>query len=562
MKRILFFVLFILVLTANATYSAEPSELLKAAKQELQHYYEGLQTEEYPPYFISYEITDINSTSISATFGMIKSFESNKSKLLDIDLRVGDYEFDNTHKLRGSPFSFGGGRFSTELPLDDNVLAIKQAIWYATDRTFKKASEKYEKALTNKAVKVQDEDSSADFSREKPVKYFGDPVVFNYDVEVWKQRLKRLSAEFNKHDWIYGCNVTFTAKILKKVLVNTEGSELEWYEPTTRVYISARTKAEDGMNLPLYKSYFAFKPEDLPDEETMLRDLKDLVDKLKKLREAETLTTYSGPAILSGSAAGVFFHEIFGHRVEGHRQKDPNSAQTFKDFIGEQILPDFIDVVFDPHQKERNGTPLAGYYLYDDEGVEGQRVVTVKNGIFKGFLMSRSPIEGFPHSNGHGRKQAGYSAVSRQSNLFVISHKTVSPEKLKDMLREELKKQGKEFGLYFDQVQGGFTFTGTTIPNAFNVLPLLVYKIYADGRPDEVIRGVDLIGTPLTTFKNITATADDVSVFNGICGAESGGVPVSASSPSLLVSQIEAQKKSKSFAKEPILPAPKAKGTQ
>ncbi|MBI3258859.1 MAG: hypothetical protein HYZ54_05225, partial [Ignavibacteriae bacterium] len=154
------------------------------------------------------------------------------------------------------------------------------------------------------------------------------------------------------------------------------------------------------------------------------------------------------------------------------------------------------------------------------------------------------------------RKQAGYKSVSRQSNLLVQAKKQIPFDSLKSMLRAECKKQGKEYGLYFVEISGGFTFTNRTIPNAFNVQPLVVYKIYADDRPDELVRGVDLIGTPLTTFNNIIAAADDLGIFNGVCGAESGGVPVSASSPSLLVSTIEVQKKQKSQAKPPLLPSP------
>ncbi len=277
---------------------------------------------------------------------------------------------------------------------------------------------------------------------------------------------------------------------------------------------------------------------------------------LKQLRDAPLMTTYSGPAILSGEASGVFFHEIFGHRVEGHRQKDPDDAQTFKSSIGEKIISDIITVEFDPSINKMKGKNLSGYYQFDDEGVKGQKVDVVTNGIFKNFLMSRSPIQGFSYSNGHGRREPGNKAVSRQSNLIIKSNNEKTLPELRKLLIEEAKKQDKEFGLYFVEVQGGFTFTGRTIPNSFNVNPLLVYKIYTDGRPDEIVRGVDLIGTPLTTFANITAAGDDFEVFNGICGAESGGVPVSACSPSLLVSKIEVQKKKKSQAKLPILPAP------
>ncbi|MBK7987509.1 MAG: hypothetical protein IPK11_11470 [Ignavibacteria bacterium] len=202
---------------------------------------------------------------------------------------------------------------------------------------------------------------------------------------------------------------------------------------------------------------------------------------------------------------------------------------------------------------------MVGYFKYDDEGVKAEKVIAVKDGVFKNFLMSRSPIENFPVSNGHGRRQAGLLPVARQSNLMVLAKNSIPFDTLKQRLREECKKQKKDYGLYFVEISGGFTFTGRTVPNAFNVQPLLVYKVFVDGRPDEIVRGVDLIGTPLTTFNNIVAAADDLGIFNGVCGAESGGVPVSASSPSLLVSTIEVQKKQKSQAKPPILKNPTTK---
>ena len=186
-----------------------------------------------------------------------------------------------------------------------------------------------------------------------------------------------------------------------------------------------------------------------------------------------------------------------------------------------------------------------GAYHFDNEGVRARRVTVVENGVFKNFLMSRSPIEGFPHSNGHGRRQQGFPAVARQSNLIVEVSPPVTRAALKKMLLEQVKKENKPFGLFFDDIQGGFTITQRTIPNAFNVLPIMVYRIYPDGR-EELVRGVDLIGTPLIAFSRIVAADDQVDVFNGICGAESGSVPVAAASPDILVSQIEVQKKKKS----------------
>ena len=161
----------------------------------------------------------------------------------------------------------------------------------------------------------------------------------------------------------------------------------------------------------------------------------------------------------------------------------------------------------------------------------------------KTFLLDRAPLKSFPKSNGHGRAEPGFLPVSRQSNLQVESSKTVSREQLMTQLRDEARRQGKPFGLLFDNIEGGFTTTGRGSPNAFNVLPNVVYRIYTDGREPELVRGVDLIGTPLAAFGKIIATDDRIDVFNGVCGAESGGVPVSASSPSLLVSEVEVQKK-------------------
>ena len=208
-----------------------------------------------------------------------------------------------------------------------------------------------------------------------------------------------------------------------------------------------------------------------------------------------------GPAILSGRAAGVFFHEIFGHRIEGHRQKDETEGQTFTKSVGKPVLPDFLSVVFDPTARDFQGVALNGSYLYDDEGVKARPVTVVENGILKTFLMSRSPIDGFPQSNGHGRRSAGKRSRLRQSNLFVESSKQVSDGELRKMLIDEVKKQGKPYGLYFDQVTSGYTTTQRRGLQAFTVVPLVVYRVYPDGRPDELIRGVDIVGHAARQFR-------------------------------------------------------------
>lgn len=532
------------------------SPVLRAMRTELDRSMRELASQTTPPYFLAYSITEVRSTMMSASFGAMDMDRSEARRVLDIDLRVGTHELDNTRSIRGVAFEFGRGARGITLPLDDNEAAIRNLLWGATDRTYKASVERLGKVTTNRTVKVTEEDTSADLSREKPYTFIGTPIPFAFDTTAWKDRVRSLSKMCTGHPELFTGRVTFQADYLIKYFVNSEGSTIQTYEPIVKMFVIVKSKANDGMSLPLYKSYSAFTPDRLPSRAAMERDVRDMIDLCIRLSTAPLMETYTGPAILSGRSAGVFFHEIFGHRVEGHRQKDANSSQTFKPFLNKKILPDFIDVVFDPTLRTLNGEDIVGYYEFDDEGIPAQRVTAVDHGVFKNFLMSRSPIENFTTSNGHGRRQAGYRCVSRQSNLLVQARGQVSLDSLHSLLRAECTKQGKEFGLLFDDIQGGFTFTGRTVPNAFNVQPLVVYKVFADGRPDELVRGVDLIGTPLTTFNNIIAAANDLGIFNGVCGAESGGVPVSASAPSLLVSTIEVQKKSKSQAKKPLLVDP------
>jgi TldD protein len=330
---------------------------------------------------------------------------------------------------------------------------------------------------------------------------------------------------------------------------------LQTSQPGFHLFVMATTKASDGMELPLYESYFAFSEKDLPDDATVLKAVDKMIHDLEALRVAPVADSYTGPAILSGRASGVFFHEIFGHRVEGQRQKNSDDAQTFKGKIGQQVLSTNFSVYFDPTLRHLADADLDGYYTFDNQGVKGRRVTVVENGMLKTFLMSRTPVQGISQSNGHGRGQVGRPPVARQSNLVVEVAPSAVQLDLKKMLIAEIKKEGLPFGMYFDQIEGGFTITERVIPNSFNVLPLMVYKIYPDGR-EELVRGADLIGTPPTTFSKIIAADKKIATFNGFCGAESGSVPVSASSPGIYVTQIEVQKKAKSQQRIPLLPAP------
>jgi len=540
----------------------QEKELLTVLHNELQREFTELSKQQVAPYYMSYNVGDEQTLSYIASFGSLMRADSSKRRMLLVDLRVGDYALDNTHQIRtgGNAGSAGGG--AKAVPFQNDEKALRQFVWRETDQTYKDAVERFEQVKTNRAVKIEEEDTSADFSSaQASANYYEEPIEMSSyfkNQKAWIERLKRYSALFNDQEHFFEAKASLSASVVRKYFTSTEGAQNASNQVYTRLMITAMAKAKDGMELPLYKSYFAFDPEGLPSDEKIVQDIREMIATLKEMQKAPLVDPYTGPAILSGGAAGVFFHEIFGHRVEGHRQKNETEGQTFKRKVGEKVLPSFLSVYFDPQQKSYKGNDLLGYYQYDDEGVKGERVQVVENGVFKNFLMTRSPIEGFSHSNGHARAMPGKRPVARQSNLVVTASNSVPVDSLRLLLIEECKRTGKPYGLWFKQVEGGFTLTGRTIPNSFNVLPILVYRVYADGKPDELVRGVDLIGTPLATFERILAAGNDGETFNGICGAESGWVPVSASSPSLLVREIEVQKKQKSQERLPLLPAPTA----
>jgi predicted Zn-dependent protease len=323
-----------------------------------------------------------------------------------------------------------------------------------------------------------------------------------------------------------------------------------------RLVVEANTRANDGMDLVRVETFESTKPEGLPTEKELTAKEEKMASDLKALREAPLAEPFDGPALLSGRAAAVFFHEVLGHRLEGHRQRGDTEGQTFTKKVNQPVLPSFLSVYDDPTLGTINGVPLSGTYSHDDEGVPSQRVPLIQDGILKNFLMSRMPITNFAKSNGHGRHQAGFMPTGRQGNLIVQSTKTVKDSEMRTQLIDEVKKAGKPYGLYFEDVQGGFTLTTRELPQAFQVLPVIVWRVYPDGRPDQLVRGVDIVGTPLASLNRILVTGDKTEVFNGICGAESGSVPVSASAPAMLFSEMEVQKRSASRERPPILPAP------
>ena len=547
-----------LILACAWTACAQTSGVLKTLSEELDRNYVALKKVDPPPYFMAYSVTEQDYSAVSASFGAITGKNQSRTSNLDVTVRVGNPKLDNYHRIRGDRPQFTSG---SAVVIEETPLALKRRIWLDTDRTYRLAAERLIKIRTSSEVRVKEEDPSDDFSKEEPAVFAEAPPQLKFAEEEWAGRVRKLSTAFSKYPGILTSGVSVMAQSETKYLATTDGTRLQHGRGFARVIVSAVARAEDGMDLATSETFEAVDPRDLPKDEVILAAIERVAKDLTGLLKAPVVDPFIGPAILSGRAAGVFFHEIFGHRVEGHRQKDENEGQTFTKSVNLPVLPEFLSVIFDPTKRKVGGIDLNGWYRYDDEGVSARPVRAVENGTLKTFLMSRSPIQGFDHSNGHGRRQTGAEIVSRQSNLLVESSKQVPEARLREMLIAEVKRQNKPYGLYFQNITGGYTTTGRGGLQAFKVMPLVVYRVYPDGRPDELVRGADMVGTPLSSFAKILATSDRQEVFNGYCGAESGSVPVSAVSPALLVSEIEIEKKQKSQDRPPLLPVPASRET-
>lgn len=535
---------------ADPLHQAVEAELLRA--------WELLQAQPEPAYWLQLAVVDRVTWTVQATHGAAGTWTVDRSRLGDVDLRVGSPALDNTRKIRDAGWFSDEARARVDLPLEDQPTALRLGLWRAIDDSYRAGVRQLIKVRANDAVKVAAEDGSPDFSAAPTVVDLRAAQPLHLDGAEWTDRVRQVSAVFLQYPEVHDSNVSFRAVDEVQHTLSSEGTRLRFPRRHLRVAVSASTTAEDGMQLEVYDYVDAASPEGMPDTATLTEMAHGVARRVTALRHAPLVDPYVGPAILRGRAAAVFFHEVLGHRVEGHRQKDEDEGQTFTDKVGQPVLPDFLDVVDDPTLARWATTDLNGHYPYDDEGVASEPVTVVDDGVLRGFLMGRSPIEGFGRSNGHGRRQPGAAPVARQGNLLVQARRTVSYDQLRARLVDLVRAQGKPFGLIFDDITGGFTFTGRVTPNAFNVQPVTVWKVFPDGRPDELVRGVDLIGTPLTTFQRILAASDQTDVFNGSCGAESGWVPVTAVAPDLLIQEVEVQRKEKAHDRPPLLPPPAA----
>ena len=554
-----FAAVFLLSVTQVHSQTLDTDPIVDALREELEFNMKQLREKPVPAYFMSLRMNDTYSASVSSNFGVSMSNES-RSRQITPQVRVGSPELDNyKYESQSQNGVYGGNQSSQLIPFTDNaIMAVRQGIWSETMKRYDMALNNYNNAVSRMKTNADNEDKAPGFSPAPVEKHYEQAYpeqTYSFDRNYWENRLDRVSATFKQCPNLEQGVASIDYTVERIYIVTTDGSVVVQNRKAVRLMLQGVIRATDGMSCPLYKDWFSYSLEDLPDDSTLIAGAQDLIERLTALRDAPIADPYAGPAIMSGSASGVFFHEIFGHRLEAHRMK--SGGQTFKKLVGQLVLPESFQVYDDPTMDFYAGTSLYGHYLYDDEAVRAQRVQCVENGVLKNFLVDRTPIDGFPVSNGHGRASAGYDPVSRQSNLIIENTNPYTEEQLREMLITAVRNEGKEYGYYFRTATSGLTYMGDGGSiNSFGVDPVEVYRVYADGRPDQLVRGVTLIGTPLAMFSGIVAGGPAPVVFTGQCGAESGWVPVTAISPTIFISKIETQRSETGYELPQVLERP------
>lgn len=531
--------------------SQQPIKLLSA---EMKRSFKTLKKQNPPVYYMAYTYVDSAVRIFNVAYGGIARQQQENWSTLEVLVRVGSPALDNTRTLKQGKNDYS--IVHKDMPsLEGDGSAFTAAVWKTTQLAVERAQQDYGRVQADAVAASRRLDDSPDFAFPAVSSYCRTANFATFDWAKIENMLLEASRLAEGKPFVLHSSFSLTFESGHRYFVDSRGTHLKTPIIDFRLSYSVEGKTADGLEISRGKFYNIVDAKDVPSKEALFADVEQSLKELETLYTAPLADPITAPAILKNHAMGVFIHEVLGHRMEGHRQKEDSFGRTFTSKLDQQVTAPFISVVDDPTLSSFKNQPLRGFYEYDDEGVKAEPVVMVDNGVLKNFLMSASPIEGFSMSNGHGRRGWGRRPVARMGNTRVIASETVPYNKLEKMLLEEIKKQGKPYGFIIEDLSGGFTMTDTGSPQVFKLEPKLVYRVYPDGRK-EVVRGVDLVGTPLVSFSQILAAADDDNVFNGDCGAESGWVPVAAIAPSVLFKTLEVEHTAKSAVKPPMLPPP------
>jgi hypothetical protein len=565
---------------AASAADAKSDVILRAMRDELLRSRTLKLTGLDPPYFIEYSVDDTANFHASSSLGALIASRWTRARIPQVHIRVGSPEFDNTNSIFSN--MPGGARFdSDQAPLDDNYEALRQLFWLATDRAYKGAVE----AISRKRAVLRNLTQSekiADFAEAKPVQLILNRGRIEVNEPEWAARTRSLSSIFRAYPSVLTSSVEFEAVQNTSYYINAEGSLFRIPDTLAILRARAMAQASDGMSVHDAVVLQAFSPDRLGSELDMRRAVEKLAADVSALVKAPRGERYSGPVLLEPQAAAQLFASVLARNLSIPRKpvSQPNYPLPFlqselEGRIGSRILPEWMDVVDDPRQKEWRGHSLLGHYPVDLEAVPPEPLTLVEKGVLKNYLMTRQPVRGFSGSNGRARLPGGFGGRSASvGNMFVRASQTVAPAALRQNLMEIVQKRGLPYGIIIrkldfpssastGELRRIATAAQSTGSNRPVSSPILVYRLYPDGR-EELIRGLRFRGLNVRAFRDIIAASDENFVFdylenNALFSMMSAGgyvAPTSVIAPAVLFEDLELDPVEDELPRPPVVPPP------
>ena len=526
------------------------------------------------PYFIQYLLDDGDMFEVAASLGGVMSVRHDRIRQPEVQVRVGDYKFDNTNFV-GAGFGsrYDLGRF----PLENSYTALRRYFWLSTDSAYKSAVE----AISRKRAALRNiEQVSAieNFAHAEPVHSVRDFHPLAIDADAWTGRVRSLSAIFDEYPEVRDSRVELEASAGGYYLTNSEGTEVKAPEDVAVLRVRAMAQAPDGMPVRDTLIYHASDASRLPAPADLGRDVRQLAAHVTDLAAAAKGESYNGPVLFEDLASPQFFAQVLGENLAVPRRPEggrggSGPTSDLEGRMGARILPDSFTVVDDPSQKEWRGRPLFGSYEVDREGVPARPLRVVEKGVLKSYLLTRQPIRGFSGSSGRARMDGPFGASTAGiSNLFVSASETMPARDMKKKLLELVQQRGKPYGIIVRK----FDFPAAAPPDELRRLlgasqgslhplsmPTLVYKIFPDGH-EELVRGMRLNGVSARSLKDILIAGDDNIVFefmnNPAPFAMIGGGGYTSEAcvvaPSIIVDDLELQPNEDEQPKLPLVSPP------
>lgn len=520
---------------------AEKDPVLKAMLEELDRSKTDLQLKGFEkPFFLQYRIEDVENFDTKAEFGASEGAMHSHQRLARVTVRVGDYKADSSGQR-------GDGALQLT-PLSDDPIAIRSALWSATDQAYKNALPAYAQKQAE-LKQIETPPQADDFSKEKPVILLETPLKLKLDEKSWADRVARDSglyttdptAKADEKNVQYS-TASFHGRVRTTWLVNSEGTIVRKSSEGYQEGFGVGAQAADGMRLDRSYATSGVLIKDLDPPDLFQKHAVALIASLAELRKAPLVEEeYHGPVLLSADAGTDVLRALLTAGVTATRPRMGTEARTNGPFASSyhaRVLPDFIDVVDDPGLKTFNGKNLLGAYAIDDDGVPAQAVKLITAGRLENYLLGREPVKDFPQSNGHARAAAAGGARPAIGVLKITAQNGVSEDDLNRRLLDMAKDRGLK-NVYFVETLGP------------SMAPRLLYRIGADGKR-ELVRGAALDDLDQRALRSsIEAAGKDLYVGNYL-----GEVPETVLAPALLLSDVTVKRANEKNEKLPFYPPP------